>query len=91
MFIIIRPETPADCPAIAEVNDLAFGQLGEGKLVENLRRNPKFVPELSLVAEASEKVVGYILLFPIKIKSEAGKENETISLALLAVRPEFQK
>jgi len=91
MFLTIRPETPANYPAIAEVNDLAFGQPGEGKLVENLRRNPKFVPELSLVAEASGKVVGHILFFPIKIKSEAGKENETISLAPLAVRPEFQK
>jgi predicted N-acetyltransferase YhbS len=38
MSFKIRPETPADYPAIAEVNYLAFGQPDEGKLVENLRR-----------------------------------------------------
>ena len=59
MSLIIRPETPTDYSAIKEVNDLAFGQPVEGKLVENLRKNPKFVPELSLVAEASGKIVGH--------------------------------
>jgi len=31
MSFKIRPETPADYPAITEVNDLAFGQPDEGK------------------------------------------------------------
>ncbi|WP_440946085.1 GNAT family N-acetyltransferase [Methanosarcina sp. T3] len=91
MSLKIRPETPSDYPAITEVSDLAFGQPAEGKLVENLRKNLKFVPELSLVAEVDGKIVGHILFFPIKIKSEAGKEKETISLAPVAVKPEFQK
>ncbi|RPJ69729.1 MAG: N-acetyltransferase [Alphaproteobacteria bacterium] len=91
MYLTIRPETSADYLAIKEVNDLAFGQLNEGKLVEDLRKNPKFVTELSLVAEANGKIVGHILFFPIVIKLAAGKEKETISLAPLAVRPEFQK
>ncbi|MDY9925689.1 N-acetyltransferase [Methanosarcina sp.] len=91
MSLKIRPETPSDYPAITEVNDLAFGRPAEGKLVENLRKNPKFVPELSLVAEADGKIVGHILFFPIKIKSAEGKEKETISLAPAAVMPEFQK
>jgi putative acetyltransferase len=91
MSLTIRPETPSDYPAITEVNDLAFGQPAEGKLVEDLRKNPKFVTELSLVAEANGEIVGHILFFPIVIRSEEGKEKETISLAPLAVRPEFQK
>ena len=91
MTFNIRPETPSDYPAIIEVNDLAFGQPAEGKLVENLRKNPKFVPELSLVAEADGKIIGHILFFPIIIRSATGKEKETISLAPVAVRPEFQK
>lgn len=64
MSFKIRPETPADYPSIAEVNDLAFGRPGEGKLVKNLRENPKFVPALSLVAEARGRIVGQIL-FPL--------------------------
>ena len=91
MPLKIRPETPSDYSTIAGVNDLAFGQPAEGKLIENLRKNPKFVPELSLVAEADGKIVGHILFFPIKIKSAVGKEKNTISLAPVAVRPEFQK
>lgn len=91
MTFNIRPEIPFDYPAITEVNDLAFGQPAEGKLVENLRKNPKFVPELSLVAEADGKIVGHILLFPIIIRSATGEEKETISLAPVAVRPDFQK
>jgi putative acetyltransferase len=79
MSLTIRPETPADYLAIKEVNDLAFGQVNEGELVENLRKNPKFVTELSLVAEANGKIVGHILFFPIVIKSATGKEKETIS------------
>lgn len=51
MSLKIRPETSGDYSAITEVNNLAFGQPGEGKLVEDLRKNPKFAPEPSLVAE----------------------------------------
>ena len=43
------------------------------------------------MAEADGKIVGHILFFPIIIKSAAGKEKNTISLAPVAVRPEFQK
>ena len=91
MSLMIRPETSADYQAITEVNDLAFGEPAEGKLVEKLRKNPKYVPKLSLVAEVDGIIVGYILFFPIIIKTAEGKEKETISLAPLAVRPEFQK
>jgi putative acetyltransferase len=91
MLFEIRPETPSDYPAITEVNDFAFGQPNEGKLVENLRKNPKFISELSFVAEVDGKIAGHILFFPVVIKLEDGKEKETISLAPLAVLPEFQR
>jgi len=91
MIFNIRHETPSDYPEISDVNELAFGQTAERKLVENLRKNSKFVPELSLVAEADGKIIGHILFFPIIIKSTEGKKKETISLAPVAVRPEFQK
>lgn len=91
MFLKIRPETPSDYPEITQVNDLAFGQPSEGKLVENLRKNPKFIPELSLVAEINGKIAGHILFFPVVIKLENGEEKETISLAPVAVSPEFQR
>ena len=77
------------------MNDLAFGKPAEGKLVEKLRKNPKFIPELSLVAEIDGKIVGHILFYPVVIKSGAGDEEyeeyKIISLAPLSVRPEFRK
>lgn len=66
MTLKVRPETPSDYSDITEVNDLAFGQPAEGKLVENLRKNPKFIPELSLVAEADGKNSWAYPLFPDK-------------------------
>jgi putative acetyltransferase len=71
MYLTIRPKIPADYLAITEVNNLAFGQLNEGKLVEDLRKNPKFVKELFLLAETNGKIVGHILFFPIVIKLAA--------------------
>jgi len=42
----IRPEKPADHPAIQRVNDEAFGETIEGELVDAIRRSNRFVPEL---------------------------------------------
>lgn len=61
MNLIIHPESPSEYPAINKVNDLSFGQPNEGKLIESLRKTPKFVPELSLVSELDGKIVDHIL------------------------------
>ena len=50
--LIIRPETAADLDAIREVNDEAFGEPIEAKLVDAIRASDRFVAELSLVAVA---------------------------------------
>jgi len=64
MTLKIRPETPADYPAITEVNYLAFGQPDEGKLVENLRKSSKFVPNFRLWLKLMEKSLD-ISSFPL--------------------------
>ncbi len=55
--LIIRPERENDYPKIREVNDLAFGQENEGRLIEKLRQTEKFIPGLSLVAELNDEIV----------------------------------
>jgi len=47
-YITVRPETPADIPAIFNLNLLAFGQPVEAQMVNKLRRDGDFIPELSL-------------------------------------------
>jgi putative acetyltransferase len=86
--MIIRPETPQDYLAIAEVNTLAFGQENEAKLIEAIRRSDSYISELSLVAEIDNFVVGHILFSYIDL---VGKEIiKVLGLAPLAVRPQFQ-
>lgn len=88
-MITIRPETAEDYAAIHEVNALAFGQEIEPLLVENLRQLPDFIPALSLVAVEDGQVVGHILFSPFVIETKDGAVP-ALTLAPLAVRPEFQ-
>ena len=89
---IIRRETKDDFREVFEVNHIAFGQDNEAKLVDALRNNvTAFVPELSIVATNNNKIVGHILFTKIKIKDDKGNLNESLGLAPMAVRPEFQK
>jgi putative acetyltransferase len=87
--LIIRPELSNDYGNITRLYDLAFGQVGEGRLVEALRHNPLFIKGLSLVAIIKGKLIGHILFFPILIKGE-GKVFRSLALAPMAVLPEFQ-
>lgn len=88
-MVTIRAELTNDYIAITKVNNLAFGQSTEGILVEKLRKNPAFIPELSLVAEHKGNIVGHILLFPVKIKSQA-RDFPCLALAPMSVVPEYQ-
>lgn len=88
--IIIGPENPNDYKQIEQVNDLAFSQPNEGKMISSLRKNKKFIPDLSLVAKFDSKVVGHILFFPLNIIS-GEKSFEVISLSPMAVLPEHQQ
>ncbi|MEJ2536827.1 MAG: GNAT family N-acetyltransferase, partial [Calditrichia bacterium] len=69
MRIIIRSEGPNDYPVIDLVNNQAFDRPNEAELIRKLRQTSEFIPELSLVAEQDEMVVGHILFYPVYIKS----------------------
>jgi len=88
--LIIRPEREKDYRKIREVNDSAFGQKDEGILIERLRQAEKYLPELSLVAELNDEIVGHILFYPVIIRSDTSK-FQPISLGPMAVSPEYQR
>jgi putative acetyltransferase len=85
----IRHEKIQDYPRIAEINTLAFGGDKEAKLVEIIRSSHGYIPELSLVAEIEDTVVGYIMFSYIKLVGE--EQLPILSLAPMAVHPELQR
>jgi len=90
--LTIRQETPDDFKVVFEVNHIAFGRDNEAKLVDALRKNKTaFVPELSIVATDNNRIVGHILFTKINIKDGKGNIYESLGLAPMAVRSEFQR
>lgn len=92
--ITIRQEKVDDYEEVSSLigkafKPMAFSDHKEQFLVERLRKSKAFVPELSIVAESENKIIGHILLTKVKIKD--GK-NEFVSLALapVSVLPEMQ-
>lgn len=94
-MLTIRPETPADIPAIYAIHKAAFrGRDAEPRLVDALRASERFIPELSLVAEEDTggggvTLVGHILFSRIAIAAPGG-EMPALALAPLAVLPSRQ-
>jgi putative acetyltransferase len=84
----IRCESLPDYVAIAEVNILAFGQVNEARLVEEIRGSQGYIPELSLVAVVDNVIVGHILFSYIDLIGE--ESLQLLGLAPLAVLPKFQ-
>jgi len=90
MNIKIQTEKPIHFDAICEINNQAFGQPQEAKLIDGLRKLADFIPELSLIAFDKDKAIGHILFFSIYIETE-GQTFQTLSLAPMAVSPDYQK
>jgi putative acetyltransferase len=87
-MVIVRPEQPADIPAIHRVNAQAFGRLAEALLVDALRAHGKAL--ISLVAVKDAQVVGHILFSPVTIASATGP-FPAVGLAPMAVVPALQR
>ena len=88
MNIAIRRATPADRPAIVEINDSAFGGPAESALVGALERSGR--PVISLVALADDVPAGHIFFSPVRIHSP-GPPIPAAALAPMAVSPRFQR
>jgi putative acetyltransferase len=89
MEITIRPETLTDRDSIREINEQAFGRPHEARLVDALRAWSSFIPELSLVAERDEFLIGHVLFSPAAV--EGAEEAVLLALGPVAVRPEWQR
>jgi putative acetyltransferase len=82
-----RSETPQDIPAIRQVALSAFPTALEADLIEALRRDPAWLPGLSIVAESSDgTIAGYALLTRCHVGNAPA-----LALGPCAVAPHHQK
>jgi putative acetyltransferase len=86
----IRPELPVDLDQIHELHREAFRGPTEAELVDAIRAGADFLPELSLVAVASDgSVLGHVLVSRVGFEPDpAGTpRRDALALAPLAVLP----
>ena len=93
MILNIRPEQETDFLIIFQLIKSAFLEMPysshtEQFLVEKLRKTDAYIPELALVAEHEDKIVGYIILTKIHI-AQGDKQLKALSLGPVAVWPEL--
>jgi putative acetyltransferase len=84
----LRPERPADAPAVHRVNELAFEQPAEADLVEAL--HAAGAAAISLVALVNDEIVGHILFSPVTVRSDE-QTWPALALGPMAVLPEHQR
>ena len=86
----VRLEKQNDFPTIDEVVRAAFESVVERELVRLTRGSPNYVPELAFVAEVDGCVVGHVMLSYVELDDGVDR-HRVLSLAPLAVAPEFQR
>ena len=79
--ITIRPESFDDLRGIDIVNISAFEEEDEARLVTAIRHSSSYIPELSLVAEGHERIVGHLMMFLAQF------EQQNHHLGILALAP----
>lgn len=86
----IRPTTSSDLKDVLRINEQAFGQDDEARLVGAMLRDPSAEPTVSLMAFSQDHPVGHILFTAAHVGGLEGPVSAAI-LAPLAVVPEAQK
>lgn len=82
----IRTEEPADQPRVYEIERAAFDSDVQPRLVEVLRRDAH--PQLSLVAEVDDALVGHVFFSPVRFEAESAPP--AAQLSPVAVDPACQ-
>lgn len=86
----IRPELPVDLDQIHDLHREAFRGPTEAELVDAIRAGADFLPELSLVAVASDgSVLGHVLVSRVGFDPDPAStpRRDALALAPLAVLP----
>jgi len=92
----IRNEEETDYKRVEEITRKAFWNLYspgcvEHYLVHVMRTHKDFLPELDLVIEVDNQVVGNIMYTKAKLVDESGEEKEILTFGPVCILPEYQR
>jgi putative acetyltransferase len=86
--VIVRAERPAEHDTIRRIIDEAFGDTRASKIVDAIRATDRFVPELSLVAEAQGQSLGHVISSYVDLVPGT---RRVLQVGPLAVVPSHQR
>lgn len=94
--IRIRNEEEADYARVEEITRKAFYNLYipgcvEHYLVHVMRSHKDFLPELDLVIEVDNQIIGNIMYTKAKLVDESGEEKEILTFGPVCILPEYQR
>lgn len=94
--IHIRREEPADYQRVEDITRKAFWNLyvpgcDEHYLVHVMRSHEDFIPELALVIDLDDQIIGNIMYTKATLIDETGGEKEILTFGLVCVLPEHQR
>ena len=92
-IMLIRQESPSDYDEVCQLLKISFATNPDDDgtthdYLNELRKKDVFIPELSLVAEWENKIVGQIVLYATIINTPQGKLTELL-LSPICVHPDF--
>lgn len=95
-IIKIRNEEETDYERVEEITRKAFWNLyipgcNEHYLVHVMRSHEDFLPELDLVIEVDNQIVGNIMYTKAKLVNESGEEKEILTFGPVCIMPEYQR
>jgi len=94
--IKIRNEEETDYEKVEEITRKAFWNLYfpgcfEHYLVHVMRPHKDFLPELDLVIEVDDQIIGNIMYTKTRLIDEAGEEKDILTFGPVCILPEYQR
>ena len=95
-LINIRNEEETDYERVEDITRKSFWNLyvpgcNEHYLVHVMRSHPDFLPELDLVIEADNQIIGNIMYTKTKLIDESGEEKDILTFGPVCILPEYQR
>ncbi len=92
----IRNEKEADYERVEEITRKSFWNLYipgciEHYLVHVMRSHKDFIPELDLVIEVDNQIIGNIMYTKAKLVDDSGEEKEILTFGPVCIIPKYQR